>query len=152
MRELVEEEMKTVFAKLANYTGNSLKNLIAPLDDSPNADRYVFRLQNQRCYYVLESLVNLATSVKRDQLLSIGTCLGMCGLIYSAWWKEGRKERDKGWEGEASADFWFVLQESSLRRASFGCISLHFVSGIFFLFGGERLYICIFEEMYGARV
>lgn len=76
MRELVEEEMKTVFAKLANYTGNSLKNLIAPLDDSPNADRYVFRLQNQRCYYVLESLVNLATSVKRDQLLSIGTCLG----------------------------------------------------------------------------
>jgi 60S ribosome subunit biogenesis protein NIP7 len=37
--------MPIVFAKLANYTGNSLKNLIAPLekDNGPNADRYVFR-------------------------------------------------------------------------------------------------------------
>jgi len=36
-----EEETQTLFAKLANYTGNSLKNLIAPLDNSPNGDRYV---------------------------------------------------------------------------------------------------------------
>ena len=45
MRPLTEEETKTLFTKIANYTGDSLKNLIAPLDDSPNADRYVFRLQ-----------------------------------------------------------------------------------------------------------
>lgn len=77
MRPLSEQEMKTLLAKLANYTGNSLKNLIAPLDDSPNADRYVFRIQKDRVYYVLLSIANLATSISRDKLLSLGTCLGM---------------------------------------------------------------------------
>lgn len=77
MRALTEEETKVLFAKLANYTGTSLKNLIAPLDNSPNGDRYVFRLHQSRCYYVLLSIANLATSVGRDQLLSLGTCLGM---------------------------------------------------------------------------
>jgi 60S ribosome subunit biogenesis protein NIP7 len=77
MRALTEEETKVLFAKLANYTGTSLKNLIAPLDNSPNGDRYVFRLHQSRCYYVLLSIANLATSIARDQLLSLGTCLGM---------------------------------------------------------------------------
>ncbi|KFY56151.1 hypothetical protein V497_06481 [Pseudogymnoascus sp. VKM F-4516 (FW-969)] len=76
MRALTEEETKVLFAKLANYTGTSLKNLIAPLDNSPNGDRYVFRLHQSRCYYVLLSIANLATSIARDQLLSLGTCLG----------------------------------------------------------------------------
>lgn len=82
MRALTEEETKVLFAKLANYTGTSLKNLIAPLDNSPNGDRYVFRLHQSRCYYVLLSLANLATSVGRDQLLSLGTCLGMSQPIH----------------------------------------------------------------------
>ncbi|KAK6067732.1 60s ribosome subunit biogenesis protein nip7 [Seiridium cupressi] len=73
MRPLTEEETKTLFAKLANYTGASLNNLIAPLDDG---DRYVFRLQRDRVYYVLLSIANLATSISREKLLSIGTCLG----------------------------------------------------------------------------
>ncbi|KAH8589292.1 hypothetical protein B0O99DRAFT_581982 [Bisporella sp. PMI_857] len=73
MRPLTETETQTLFTKLANYTGNSLKNLIAPLD---NDDRYVFRLQNQRCYYVRLSLANLATSIAKDKLLSLGVCLG----------------------------------------------------------------------------
>lgn len=76
MRPLTEQETKTLFEKLANYTGSSLKNLIAPLDDSPNADRYVFRLQGNRVYYVLLSTANLATSMARDNLLSLGICLG----------------------------------------------------------------------------
>ncbi len=76
MRPLTEQETKTLFEKLANYTGSSLKNLIAPLDDSPNADRYVFRLQGARVYYVLLSTANLATSMARDNLLSLGICLG----------------------------------------------------------------------------
>lgn len=76
MRPLTEQETKTLFEKLANYTGSSLKNLIAPLDDSPNSDRYVFRMQKNRVYYVLLSVANLATSVSRDNLLSLGTCLG----------------------------------------------------------------------------
>lgn len=77
MRPLTESETQTLFTKLANYTGSSLKNLIQPLDDSPNADRYVFRLHQSRCYYVRLSIANMATSVSRHQLLSLGTCLGM---------------------------------------------------------------------------
>ncbi|KAK7746155.1 ribosome biosynthesis protein nip7 [Diatrype stigma] len=76
MRPLTETETKTLFDKLANYTGSSLKNLIAPLDDSPDADRYVFRLHKDRVYYVLLSIANLATSIARDSLGSLGVCLG----------------------------------------------------------------------------
>ncbi|KAI1417593.1 60S ribosome subunit biogenesis protein NIP7 [Hypoxylon sp. FL1857] len=76
MRPLTEQETKVLFEKLANYTGNSLKNLIAPLDDSPDADRYVFRLNRDRVYYVLLSVANLATSIARDNLASLGICLG----------------------------------------------------------------------------
>lgn len=73
-----------VFAKLANYTGNSLKNLIAPLTDGPTEDRYVFRLHQSRCYYVRLSLANLATSIARDKLLSLGTCLGKTSVTIPA--------------------------------------------------------------------
>jgi hypothetical protein len=76
MRPLTEQETQTLFAKLASYTGGSLKNLIAPLDNSPNADRYVFRYHRDRVYYVLLSIANLATSIARDKLLSLGVCLG----------------------------------------------------------------------------
>ncbi|TRX91759.1 hypothetical protein FHL15_007312 [Xylaria flabelliformis] len=47
MRPLTEEETKILFEKLANYT-TDLKPLIAPLSDSPDADRYVFRLIKDR--------------------------------------------------------------------------------------------------------
>ncbi|KAI0015933.1 60S ribosome subunit biogenesis protein NIP7 [Xylariomycetidae sp. FL0641] len=76
MRPLTEQETKVLFEKLANYTGNSLKDLIAPLDDSPDSDRYVFRVIKDRVYYVLLSIANLATSVARDNLASVGICLG----------------------------------------------------------------------------
>ncbi|KAI0480683.1 60S ribosome subunit biogenesis protein NIP7 [Xylariaceae sp. FL0804] len=76
MRPLTEPETKTLFEKLANYTGNSLKDLIAPLGDSATSDRYVFRVIKDRVYYVLLSIANLATSVARDSLASIGICLG----------------------------------------------------------------------------
>ncbi len=77
MRPLTEPETKTLFDKLANYTGRSLTNLISPPSTGSNpSDRYVFRLQDSRVYYLPLSLANLATSVARDNLLSIGTCLG----------------------------------------------------------------------------
>ena len=75
MRPLTEQETQTVFKKLAEYTGASLKNLIAPLDSSPNADRHVFRLSHGRVYYVRLSLANLATSIARNKLLSLGVCM-----------------------------------------------------------------------------
>ena len=75
MRALTEPETQTLFSKLANYTGRSLNQLIAPTDGDEK-DRHVFRLHESRVYYVRLSLANLATSVPRDQLLSLGTCIG----------------------------------------------------------------------------
>ncbi|KAJ4985527.1 60s ribosome subunit biogenesis protein nip7 [Stagonosporopsis vannaccii] len=91
MRPLTEPETKTLFEKLATYCGKGISNLIA--DPAGGNDRNVFRVQvhtphfypvlpqtnavqGSRCYYVRESLANLATSVARDNLLSLGICLG----------------------------------------------------------------------------
>lgn len=74
MRPLTEGETKTLFNKLANYTGRSLANLVANTDGSE--DRYVFRLHGSRVFYVRLSMANLATSVARSNLLTLGTCLG----------------------------------------------------------------------------
>ncbi|KAK4561642.1 ribosome biosynthesis protein nip7 [Recurvomyces mirabilis] len=82
MRPLTDTETKTLFTKLANYTGRSLNNLLTDTAPSTSTganstpDRYVFRIQKDRVYYVRESLANLATSIARDNLLSLGTCLG----------------------------------------------------------------------------
>lgn len=79
MRALTEPETQTLFRKLADYTGRSLTHLISPPDstgDSRSNDRHVFRIQNSRVYYVRESVANFATSIARDNLLSLGTCLG----------------------------------------------------------------------------
>jgi 60S ribosome subunit biogenesis protein NIP7 len=73
MRPLTEPETQTLFAKLANYTGRSLTQLIQPGTDK---ERHVFRIQNSRVYYVREDIANLATSVARSNLLSLGTCIG----------------------------------------------------------------------------
>ncbi|KAI9665209.1 MAG: ribosome biosynthesis protein nip7 [Alyxoria varia] len=74
MRALTETETQTLFKKLADYTGSSLKQLIAPPEGA--TERHVFRIQNSRVYYVRESIANLAVSVARDNLLSLGTCIG----------------------------------------------------------------------------
>lgn len=76
MRPLTEPETHTLFKKLASFAGSSLKDLIAPLDVSPQSDRYVFRMHRDRIYYVLLSHANLASSVARGKLLSLGTCIG----------------------------------------------------------------------------
>jgi 60S ribosome subunit biogenesis protein NIP7 len=79
MRSLTETETQALFSKLANYTGRSLNHLIEPptptSSDNP-PDRHVFRLHASRVYYVRLSLANLATSIARPNLLSLGTCLG----------------------------------------------------------------------------
>ncbi|QDS75160.1 ribosome biosynthesis protein nip7 [Venturia effusa] len=77
MRPLTEVETKTLFEKLAFFTGASLKQLIdPPMVAGVAGERSVFRVQGSRIYYVRESLANLATSVARDNLLSLGTCFG----------------------------------------------------------------------------
>ena len=89
MRQLTEEETKTLFSKLAHYTGRSLNSLVAPTDGGP---QMVFRLQGSRVrschdaqlprgilslltqhsqvYYMPLAIANLATSIPRDNLLS----------------------------------------------------------------------------------
>jgi len=71
MRSLTDQETKTLFAKLASYIGHNISSLI----DRPS-DPYVFRLHKDRVYYVSTELANLATSLPRTSLLSLGTCLG----------------------------------------------------------------------------
>jgi 60S ribosome subunit biogenesis protein NIP7 len=95
MRQLTEEETKTLFSKLAHYTGRSLNSLIAPTD---GGQQMVFRLQGSRVrpchnaqwpcgilclltqgfqvYYMPLAIANLATSIPRDNLLSAGTQMG----------------------------------------------------------------------------
>ena len=76
MRQLTEDETKTLFSKLANYTGRSLNALVTSVDDPSSNDRYVFRLHGSRVYYMRLSLANLATSIPRANLLSLGICVG----------------------------------------------------------------------------
>lgn len=71
MRPLTEEETKVVFEKLANYIGRNIASLV-----NNKEDPHVFRLQKDRVYYVSDKIANLATSVTRAQLMSVGICFG----------------------------------------------------------------------------
>lgn len=71
MRPLTEEETKTLFLKLSEYIGKNVEKLINRSDE-----RYCFRLMKDRCYYVSESLMKASTSISRDALLHVGTCIG----------------------------------------------------------------------------
>ncbi|KAJ5918635.1 hypothetical protein N7466_010627 [Penicillium verhagenii] len=80
MRSLTEEETKTLFTKIANYTGSSLSQLVAPTSAVDGVDgeggRMVFRIQKDRVFYMPLKLANLAVSIPRASLLSVGTMIG----------------------------------------------------------------------------
>ncbi|KAK4586738.1 hypothetical protein ACB098_02G044000 [Castanea mollissima] len=79
MRPLDEDETKAVFEKLFKFTGNNLKNIVEnPSYEGPgsNPSRYCFRINKNKVYYVSESLVKRATNVARNNLVSLGTCIG----------------------------------------------------------------------------
>jgi len=72
MRPLTEDETRTLFLKLSEYIGKNVEKLINRTDE-----RYCFRLMNHdRCYYISESLMKASNSISRDNLLSVGTCIG----------------------------------------------------------------------------
>lgn len=71
MRQLTEEETKVIFEKLAGYIGRNIVYLVDNKDQP-----HVFRLQKDRVYYVPEHIANLATSVARPNLMSLGLCMG----------------------------------------------------------------------------
>ncbi|KAI9357974.1 cytosolic large ribosomal subunit protein [Zopfochytrium polystomum] len=70
MRPLVEEEVKTLFEKLAKYIGRNITHLI----DRPD-EPHCFRLHKDRVYYVSEEIMRKATSVNPN-LVSLGLCIG----------------------------------------------------------------------------
>ncbi|KNC77376.1 60S ribosome subunit biogenesis protein NIP7 [Sphaeroforma arctica JP610] len=71
MRPLTEEETTVVFEKLVKYIGTNLKHMIDRADGN-----YVFRMQKDRVYYVREDIMLRATNIGREQLVSLGVCLG----------------------------------------------------------------------------
>eukprot|EP00897_Mesotaenium_endlicherianum_P002467 jgi/Mesen1/2248/ME000153S01471 len=79
MRPLDEEETQQVFEKLHKFIGKNIKNLIErPSLEGPDGSTggYCLRLHKQRVYYVSEALVRKATNIARENLSSLGTCLG----------------------------------------------------------------------------
>jgi UPF0113 Pre-PUA domain len=71
MRPLTEDETKTLFLKLSEYIGKNIEKMINRSDE-----RHCFRLMKDRCYYISESIMKAATSIARDNLLHVGTCIG----------------------------------------------------------------------------
>ncbi|CAM9202208.1 unnamed protein product [Discosporangium mesarthrocarpum] len=71
MRPLTDDETRVLFEKLANYIGKNIEHLVNRQDE-----KFCFRLHKDRVYYVSERLMRQATSVSRDNLLSLGTCFG----------------------------------------------------------------------------
>ena len=51
--------------------GRNIRHLI----DRPD-EEYCFRLQKDRVYYLSETLMKAASSIDREQLVSLGTCFG----------------------------------------------------------------------------
>ena len=71
MRQLTEEETKTLFTKLRVFLGDNLRYLIDRDDED-----YVFRLQDQKVYYMSKSVLDIAQLVGRESLVSAGLFLG----------------------------------------------------------------------------
>jgi 60S ribosome subunit biogenesis protein NIP7 len=71
MRPLTEDETRTLFIKLAEYIGKSVERLI-----NRNDERHSFRLLKDRVYYISETLMREANSIRREDLLAAGICMG----------------------------------------------------------------------------
>lgn len=71
MRPLSEEELKQFLEKVGRYIGNNVRHLVER-DDEP----HVFRLHNDRVYYVGENLLKKAGCVARKNLAMVGVCFG----------------------------------------------------------------------------
>jgi 60S ribosome subunit biogenesis protein NIP7 len=71
MRQLTEEETKTLFTKLNLFVGENLRYLIDREDED-----HVFRLHEQKIYYMSKGVLDIAQMVGRDELVSAGIYLG----------------------------------------------------------------------------
>eukprot|EP00924_Labyrinthula_sp_SR-Ha-C_P011714 maker-scaffold_17-snap-gene-6.70-mRNA-1 protein AED:0.33 eAED:0.33 QI:58/1/1/1/1/1/2/39/180 len=71
MRPLTDEETKAVFEKLVKYIGQDVTKLL-----STSPTKHVFRLHNNRVYYLSEDLLKLSSNVASENLIYIGTLFG----------------------------------------------------------------------------
>ena len=71
MRQLNEQEMKTVLEKLMKFIGDNVCKLMDRTDHA-----YCFRLHSDRVYYARQDLVTWSMYVPRSKLVSVGTCIG----------------------------------------------------------------------------
>ena len=71
MRPLEEAELEQVLTKLFTFVGKNIENVLQR-SDAPHS----LRLHEKRVYYVRDDVMKRATSVGRDQLVSLGTCVG----------------------------------------------------------------------------
>ena len=71
MRPLTDEEMKVFFEKLQSFIGDNITKLIDRQDEP-----HTFRIIRDRVYYISDSQMRIASSIGREQLISLGTCFG----------------------------------------------------------------------------
>jgi len=71
MRPLEESELEQVLTKLFTFVGKNIENILQRTD-APHA----LRLHKKRVYYVRDDVMKRAVSIGRDQLVSLGTCIG----------------------------------------------------------------------------
>ena len=71
MRPLTEDETRTLFIKLSEYIGKSVERMINRSDE-----RHSFRLLKDRVYYISETLMKASNSIRREDLLAVGICMG----------------------------------------------------------------------------
>jgi 60S ribosome subunit biogenesis protein NIP7 len=71
MRPLEESELEQVLAKLFTFVGKNIETVLQR-SDAPHS----LRLHKKRVYYVRDDVLKRATSVGRDELVALGTCLG----------------------------------------------------------------------------
>lgn len=71
MRPLTEDETRAVFEKLHKFIGKNIKSLIDRTDSL-----HCLRLQRNKVFYVREDLMKRATNIAKDNLISLGTCIG----------------------------------------------------------------------------
>lgn len=71
MRPLTDEETQTFFTKLSEFLGKNISALI----DRPT-DPHCFRLHDDRVFYLSDRVMQAATAVCREDLVSLGVCFG----------------------------------------------------------------------------
>lgn len=71
MRPLEESELEQVLTKLFSFVGKNIENILQRTD-APHS----LRLHKKRVYYVRDDVMKRAVSIGRDQLVSLGLCIG----------------------------------------------------------------------------